>query len=64
MFMYILIYTLEFQIEGEGGINGRLANFAQNNKRRGCNKRGGWQKSPELVNGEVGVNKDAGKNNN
>ena len=49
--------TLEFQIEGEGGIDGRLANFGQNNKQEGgCNKRGGWQKSPKLINGEAGKN--------
>ena len=35
---------------------GRLANFGQNSKR------GGWQKSPTLINGEVGINGDAGKN--
>ena len=29
---------------------GRLANFDQNNKR------GGWQKSPKLINGEAGKN--------
>ena len=49
--------TLEFQIEGEGGIDGRLANFGQNNKQEGgCNKRGGWQKSPKLINWEAGKN--------
>ena len=36
---------------------GRLANFGQNNKRRGCNKRRGWHKSPKLINGETGKNK-------
>ena len=41
---------------------GRLANFGQNNKRRGCNKRRGWHKSPKLINGEVGVNGETGKN--
>ena len=41
---------------------GRLANFGQNNKGGGCNKRGGWQKSPKLINGEVGINEEAGKN--
>ena len=30
--------TLEFQIEGDGEINGWLANYGQSNKR------GGWQK--------------------
>ena len=35
---------------------GRLANFDQNNKR------GGWQKSPKLINGEVGIYGEAGKN--
>ena len=36
----------------------RLANFRQNNKRGGgCNKRGGWQRSPKLINGEAGKNK-------
>ena len=34
----------------------RLANFGQNNKR------GGRQKSPKLINGEVGINGHAGKN--
>ena len=29
---------------------GKLANFGQNNKR------GGWQKPPKLINGEVGIN--------
>ena len=37
----------------------RLANFSQNNKREGL---GGWQKSPKLINGEVGMNGEAGKN--
>ena len=41
---------------------GRLANFSQNNKSGGCNKWGGWQKSPKLINGEVGINREAGKN--
>ena len=40
----------------------RPANFGQNNKWGGCNKRGGWQKSPKLINGEVGINGEAGKN--
>ena len=31
-----------------------MANFGQNNKRGGCNKRGGWQKSPKLISGEAG----------
>ena len=35
----------------------RLANFGQNNKR------GGRQKSPKLINGEVGINGHAGKRN-
>ena len=35
---------------------GRLANFGQNNKRGGCNKQGGWQKSPKLINGEASKN--------
>ena len=39
-----------------------LANFGQNNEREVCNKRGGWQKSPKLINGEVGINGEAGKN--
>ena len=34
----------------------RLANFGQNNKR------GGWQKSSKLINGEVGMNGEASKN--
>ena len=55
-------YTLKFQIEGEGGITGELANFSQNNKRGGCNRRGGWQKSTKLINGEVGINGWACKN--
>ena len=41
---------------------GRLADFSQNNKRGGCNKRVGWQKSPKLINEEVGINREAGKN--
>ena len=36
---------------------GRLANFGQNNKRGGYNKRGDWQKSQKLINGEAGKNK-------
>ena len=40
----------------------RPANFGQNNKWGGCNKRGGWQKSPKLINGEVGINGETGKN--
>ena len=35
---------------------GRLANFGQSNKRGGCNKRGGWPKSPKLINGEATKN--------
>ena len=34
----------------------RLAEFDQNNKRGGCNKRGSWQKSPKVINGEAGKN--------
>ena len=41
---------------------GRLANFSQNNECGGCNKWGGWQKSPKLINGEVGINGKAGTN--
>ena len=41
---------------------GRLANFGQNNKRRGCNKQGGWQKPPKLMNWEVRINEETGKN--
>ena len=41
---------------------GRLENFCQNNKRGWCNKWGGLQKSPKLINGEVGINGEAGKN--
>ena len=40
----------------------RLANFCQNNKREGCNKWRNWQKSPKLINGEVGINGESGKN--
>ena len=29
---------------------------------RGCNKNGGWLKSPKLINGEIGINRGAGKN--
>ena len=32
---------------------GRLANFGENNKWEVCNKRGGRQKSPKLINGEA-----------
>ena len=39
----------------------RLVNFGQSNKWGGCNKRRGWQKSPKLMNGEVGINGEAGK---
>ena len=39
-----------------------MANFGQNDKWEGCSKRGGWQKSPKLINGEVGINGEAGKN--
>ena len=35
---------------------------AQNDKRGGCNKRGGWQKSPKIINKEAGINGEAGKN--
>ena len=41
---------------------GRLANFGQNNKQGRYNKWGGWQKSPKLINREVGINREAGKN--
>ena len=37
-------------------------NIGQNNKREGCHKWGDWQKSPRLINEEVGINGDAGKN--
>ena len=40
----------------------RLANFCQKNKREGCNKRGARQKSPKLINREVGINGENGKN--
>ena len=39
-----------------------VGNFGQNNKRGGCNKRRGRQKSSKLLNGEVGTNWKAGKN--
>ena len=32
------------------------------NRRGGRNKRGGWQESPKLIKGEVGINGEAGKN--
>ena len=32
------------------------------NKWGGCHKWGGWQKSPKLINREVGINGEAGKN--
>ena len=35
---------------------GRLANLSHNNKQGGCNKWGGWQKSPKLINREAGKN--------
>ena len=41
---------------------GRPANFGQNNKWGGCNKRGGWQKSPKLINRDFEINEGAGKN--
>ena len=31
------------------------------NRRGGRNKRRGWQKSPKLINGEVGIKGEAGK---
>ena len=40
----------------------RMANFGQNNKGGGFNKRGGWQNSLKLTNGKVGINNEAGKN--
>ena len=52
-----------------GGGDGRKQNTwrdrkisAQNDKQGGCNKRGGWQKSPEITNKEAGINGEAGKN--
>ena len=39
-----------------------LANFGQINKQGDCNKQGGWQKSPKIINEEVGINGEAGKN--
>ena len=39
-----------------------MINFGQNNKRGGNNKRVSWQKSPKLINREVGINGEAGKN--
>ena len=41
---------------------GRLANFGQNNKRGRCNKRGGWQISAKIINGDGAINGEAGKN--
>ena len=35
---------------------------AQNDKRGRCNKLGSWQKSPQLINKEIGINGEAGKN--
>ena len=40
----------------------KVINFGQNNKRGGNNKRGSWQKSSKLINREVGINGEAGKN--
>ena len=60
--MYRYTCTLEFQVEREVGINRGPANFGQNNKREGCNKRGDLQKYPKLINVEVGINGEAGKN--
>ena len=56
--------TLEFQIKREGGINREAGRFRPNNKQGGgggCNEQGGWKKSPKLINGEVGINNEAGK---
>ena len=54
------MHTLEFQIEGRVEKTGSLANFGQKNKQGGCNKLGGWQKSPKLINRTVGINKGRG----
>ena len=51
-----------FKQKGKAEETGRLANFSQNNKRGGRNKRGGWQKSPKLINEDVEINGEAGKN--
>ena len=45
--------TLQFQIEGEGGINEEPGKMGENNKRGGCNKREVWQKSSKLINGRL-----------
>ena len=58
----ILAVLSSFKLKGRVEWTGRLANFSQNNKWGGCNKRGGWQKSPKLINGEVGINGETGKN--
>ena len=52
----ILAVLSSFKLKGRVEWTGRLANFSQNNKWGGCNKRGGWQKSPKLINGETGKN--------
>ena len=39
----------------------RLANFGQNKKRGGCNEQRGWQKSPKLINEDIGINGETGK---
>ena len=40
-----------------GGQNEKeAANFGQSNKWGGCNKQGGWQKLPKLINEEAGKN--------
>ena len=49
-------------MEGEGRINWQAGKFRPKNKQGGCNKQGCWQKSPELINREVGINEEAGKN--
>ena len=64
-----MYYSQVSNIRGWGGDGRRKQNkwrdrkiSAQNDKRGGCNKRVGWQKSPKIINKEAGINGEAGKN--
>ena len=61
--MHGYVPTLEFQLEGEGGLNREAGKFRPKYKKGGCNKWGGWQESSKLINGKVGWNKRRGWEN-
>ena len=60
---YSRVSNRKGQGEGEGqNKRGGLQITVSNNKQGGWNKRGGWQKFPKLINRELEINGEAGKN--